>query len=60
MTGEKVPTACLLGMEHPFGPSSEGALIMVVATDKTCGLTVLTLSKVKGKEHRGKCTGSGS
>jgi hypothetical protein len=56
----KVPTACLLRMEHPFGLSSEGALIMVVATENTCGLIVLTLSKEKGKVHRGPWHGSDS
>ena len=55
----KVPTACLLRMEHPFGPSSEGALIMVVATEKTCGLIVSALSKEE-ELCRGPCRGSGS
>jgi len=40
-------------MEHPFGPSSEGALIMVVATEKTCGLIVSDILKSGGGCTRG-------
>jgi hypothetical protein len=60
VTGITIPTAYILGLEHPFGHSSKGALMMVDAAEKTDVLIVLTLSKVKGKVHIGPCHGSGS
>jgi len=53
LTGVKVPIACLLRVEHPFGPSSKGALIMVVVTEKTCGLIVLDFVESEGEGAQG-------